>query len=96
LTAFNGLEAFNKFAEVSKTKSKVALVLIDCEMPIMDGIESTQKMREFERQHRLQPAFIVGLSGNWGHEFERKCKLNGMDQTYTKPLPMDTLSGIVN
>lgn len=33
-------------------------------MPVMDGYEATEKIREFEKQNYLKPCYIVGLSGD--------------------------------
>ena len=32
-------------------------------MPVMDGLESTRSIREFEQQHKLPPALIIALTG---------------------------------
>ena len=94
ITAHDGLEGYNMFVKHSES-SRVTLVLTDCEMPVMDGNESVKKMREYEQQKGLKPAYIIGLSGNGGNEFARKCKLYGMDEAYSKPLSMDKLEKIV-
>ncbi len=55
--AFNGLEAF----EATKKRS-YDLILMDCQMPIMDGYEATQTIKEFfEKAHT---PIIIALTAN--------------------------------
>ena len=56
---------------------------MDISMPVMDGYESTQKIRELER--RFLPsdkdkAFIVGLTAHSTDSFKQKCFDSGMNE----------------
>jgi CheY-like chemotaxis protein len=44
----------------------VKLILIDCEMPVMDGYQASKLIREHERELGLSKSLIVGVSGNSG------------------------------
>jgi CheY-like chemotaxis protein len=52
VTASNGQEAFELFTQINSTtrlmSDRVRLIFMDCEMPIMDGYESTRLIREAE------------------------------------------------
>jgi CheY-like chemotaxis protein len=59
--ASNGQEA----VELSAPRAPFDLILMDVEMPVMDGLEATARIRERERlQGVARPVPIVGLSGN--------------------------------
>lgn len=45
LVADNGEEAFDKFKQ---NNPRIKLILMDCEMPILDGYEASKKIRDFE------------------------------------------------
>ena len=59
VVASNGKEGFNKFAS---DPSSFDIILIDFQMPIMDGLEATAQMRLFESQHSLPHFHIVGYT----------------------------------
>ncbi len=61
------------------------LVLMDVEMPEMDGLEATRAIRTRERpsEHRTP---IVGLTAHQSAETERICREAGMDAVLVKPL----------
>jgi CheY-like chemotaxis protein len=68
---------------------------MDCEMPIMDGYTSSKMMREWEAENGLPRTMIVGVSGNSGEQFEKKCRANGMDMMITKPISVEQLRRLV-
>jgi signal transduction histidine kinase/CheY-like chemotaxis protein len=85
--ARNGLEAVALYRE-----NRFDLVLMDCQMPEMDGYEATRAIRQIERfQQRRTP--IVALTAH-AMEGSREASLDsGMDDQITKPLSMATLTG---
>ncbi|MFY0664292.1 MAG: response regulator [Natronospirillum sp.] len=79
----NGLEALNALA-----KQPYELVFMDCEMPIMDGYEATQKIRHLNDRR----PWIIGLSAHAMREQIDKALHIGMDRYLTKPLRARTLT----
>jgi signal transduction histidine kinase/DNA-binding response OmpR family regulator/HAMP domain-containing protein len=61
------------------------LILMDCQMPVMDGYEATRKIRETETRDSLNPIPIVALTANASAEDRILCQQAGMDEVITKP-----------
>lgn len=91
-SAFNGLEAFTTY---SAQPSSFFLVLMDVDMPIMDGKQATVKIRELERKQHLPPISVVALTGVTSQTVRQECLECGMDKFYTKPIRMKGLSALV-
>jgi signal transduction histidine kinase len=85
--ARNGLEAVGAYRE-----TRFDLVLMDCQMPEMDGYEATRAIRQIEGfQGRRTP--IIALTAH-AMEGSREASLDsGMDDQITKPLTMAALTG---
>ena len=62
------------------------LILMDCEMPDMDGYRATRLIRDYEREHQQQPMPIVALTAHALEEVRQRCLDAGMDDFLTKPV----------
>jgi CheY-like chemotaxis protein len=67
------------------------LVLMDLQMPVMDGFEATRRLRALQAQGRLPPFPIVALSAHAGQADQRQGAAAGMDDYLTKPILVDAL-----
>ena len=78
--ANNGAEALERIAE-----SAFDAVLMDCQMPVMDGFTATRRIRELERggSNRLP---IIALTANVMNEDREHCIAAGMDAHLGKPI----------
>lgn len=84
LTATNGREAI----DIVSTES-IDLVLMDCQMPVLDGYEATRLIRKLPEPMRNIP--IIAVTAN-AHESDRKhCLDCGMDDYLKKPVDFDTI-----
>ncbi|MEK8049495.1 ATP-binding protein [Ideonella sp. DXS22W] len=68
-----------------------ALVLMDLQLPGMDGLETTRRLRALQREQRWPGAPIVALTAHASPEDHAACRAAGMDGVLTKPLQLDTL-----
>jgi len=75
------------------TQDKYDLVLMDCEMPGMDGFEATKRIREMEDGAEKAGTFangtripIIGLTAYASDEARARCLSAGMDDFLVKPL----------
>ena len=65
-------------------------------MPIMDGLESTRRIRAFEKGTEMHKrATIVALTGVAQADIHRDAISSGMDLFLTKPVRMNTIKGIL-
>lgn len=85
--AENGKEAVEKF-----TNGNYRLILMDIQMPIMDGFEATEKIRQIENKAKYSvPAIIIALSANVLSNDIKHCFEVGMNEFISKPFSSDKL-----
>lgn len=80
--AGNGAEALSLADSV-----QLDVILMDCQMPILDGYDAARKLREQKRTSRSgAPIPIIALTANSMAEDRERCKEAGMDGFLAKPL----------
>jgi len=94
--AINGLEAFTNFKEANKADNPFDFVLMDLQMPVMDGLESTRKIREYERESQTKkPATIIAITGVGSESVRKEAMDVGMSQFLTKPVKFKVLQQLL-
>ncbi|PRP89578.1 ATP-binding protein [Planoprotostelium fungivorum] len=83
--ADNGREAFEKVRNAYGSGQAYDAILMDFEMPIMNGIEATQKIRQFEVENNMSPVPIIGVSANARDTHAQTAQGIGMNCYITKP-----------
>jgi CheY-like chemotaxis protein len=84
--ANNGQEAVDKF-----NATKHDIILMDIQMPIMDGIQATKKIREIEVDKRIIPTPIIAITANALAGDREHCLASGMDEYISKPFQVEVL-----
>jgi PAS domain S-box-containing protein len=79
--AGNGAEALERLEA-----GRFDIVLMDCQMPVMDGYTATQRIREREAAGQSARLPIIALTANVMSEDREKCVAAGMDAHLGKPI----------
>lgn len=61
------------------------LILMDCQMPVLNGYDATVAIRKAEAENKLKPIYIIALTANAMAGDDEKCKVVGMDDYMSKP-----------
>lgn len=89
--AANGKIAVEKFL-----KNDYDLILMDIQMPEMDGITATKEIREIEREQKVEnPVLIIAITANSIKDDRQKCLEAGMNEYISKPFNLDKFPLIV-
>jgi len=88
--AKNGLEAFEMHKE-----NNYQVILMDMQMPVLDGISATEKIRSFENENpEIDKTFIIALTANAFVEDKQNCINAGMNDFISKPFKEEALRKI--
>jgi len=79
----NGLNAVEEFR---RAPQRYQLILMDCEMPEMDGFEATRQIRHFEKQQGLLPVPVIALTAHIFDEHREEGQRAGMNEFLGKPV----------
>ncbi|HET8708061.1 MAG TPA: ATP-binding protein, partial [Pseudomonadales bacterium] len=87
-SAENGLQALEI---VTTSKTSFDLILMDCDMPVMDGYTATEKIREWEKRNELPALPIIALTAQIAPEHVNRALRAGMTAHLGKPISVDKL-----
>jgi CheY-like chemotaxis protein len=66
-------------------------ILMDVQMPVMNGLEATSQIRQWESAQGLPRTVIIGLTAGVADGDKGKCINSGMDDVLFKPVDLDEL-----
>jgi len=90
VSAWSGEEALVKAAA-----EQFDVILMDCQMPKLDGYATTRRLREWERRAGRDRTPIVALTANALNGDASRCFEAGMDRYLSKPFTIDQLFGVL-
>lgn len=85
--AINGVEAVSMFEQ-----APYDVILMDCQMPELDGFGATRRIRELQSPDRIP---IIAMTANAMDSDRDECLAAGMDDFVTKPVSIDRLSAVL-
>jgi CheY-like chemotaxis protein/signal transduction histidine kinase len=89
-TASNGEEALN-----AMKAQQYDLVLMDCEMPVLDGFSATEQLRAWEAAEQRPRTPVVALTAHILSEHKERARQVGMDGHMSKPVEMSQLRELI-
>jgi signal transduction histidine kinase/CheY-like chemotaxis protein len=87
--AENGQEVLDAFH-----KKDYDIVLMDMQMPVMDGLEATRKLRKMLAHKRVHP-YVVALTASAGKPDHDRCIEAGMDAFLAKPIRINEMLAVL-
>lgn len=90
IIANNGLEAYELVQ-----KHSIDIILMDCQMPIMDGYEATKKIKALMAKKAIHPAPIIALTAHAMAGDREVCLAAGMDEYISKPIRQEELEKVL-
>jgi signal transduction histidine kinase/CheY-like chemotaxis protein len=88
-TALNGslaIKAVKEASQENKTKLPFNIIMMDCQMPVMDGYEATKALRKLMLAKEIPTIPIIALSANDSDNDKKRSKSVGMCDHLTKPV----------
>lgn len=89
--ANNGLEAFEK-----RRNNEYDLLFMDIQMPVMDGIEATHEILDYEDDEEVPHVPIIALTANALKGDRERFLSEGLDEYISKPLETSELLAVLN
>lgn len=89
--ANNGLEALELYR-----LHQYRIILMDIQMPVMDGLEATSKIRELELDEKWPASYIACISGNAREQHTMEALSAGVNVYLLKPIKSEQLLNVIN
>ena len=87
ITANNGQDA----VDIYQSENKIKLIIMDIQMPVLDGLSATQIIRYHEVDNKLNRTPVIALTAHAMKGDKEKCIDAGCDNYLSKPIMIDVL-----
>ncbi len=92
-TCENGKQALSVLKD---SRRPISLILMDCQMPEMDGLEATRRIRLGEVGRQYQSIPIIAITANVASEDRQACRDAGMNDFIAKPVELKRFYPLLN
>ncbi|MEZ5498635.1 MAG: response regulator [Steroidobacteraceae bacterium] len=82
-------------AVAASGRERFDVILMDCQMPLMDGYAATREIRRAEAELGIAPCLIIALTANASSADRQKCLEAGMDAFLGKPFTLEQLQQLL-
>lgn len=87
--AFNGAQALETVEKCNASDEKIKMMFLDCNMPVMNGYEASEKLKKRMKTESLEFFPIIAVTAYSGALEEERCKQSGMDDFLAKPVSFE-------
>ena len=94
--AEDGQQAAQTLEQLQRSGHPPALVLMDMQMPVLDGLAATQRIRAWEKTHHHPRVPVIALTANAYAEDRERCLGVGMDDFLAKPVNFEKLKALTD
>ena len=95
-TAMGGQEAIDMIKSLNDQEQSIKVIFMDCQMPVMDGYETSRMLKDLMRTNLIKTVPIVGWSANNSEEDKKRCIENGMIDQLPKPTSHEALINFIS
>ncbi len=88
----DGEQALRRLCQLDRAYD---LVLMDCQMPMLDGLEATRRLRLWEQEQGQAPITVIALTANALTGDRERCMAAGMNDHLAKPFRQDELMAVL-
>ena len=85
-SALSGEAAVNLLSQNDRQNQAIKIIFMDCQMPVMDGYETTRVLKEKMKKKEIPNIPVIALTANDSEKDKEKCRKVGMSDYLTKPL----------
>ena len=94
--ATNGQEAVDKVKTAfEEGKYSYGLIFMDCSMPVMDGYEASDQIKNYFAEKKIAQPMIVAVTGQAEQEYIMKAWRYQMDELIPKPVSVEVLKELL-